>query len=52
MKRPKPIPCLRPLLAAIAVLLVAGCDQRGDTRGAIGDFIASFARSALAAFLL
>lgn len=50
MKRPKPVRCLHTLLAA--VLLVAGCDQTGEASGAIGEFIASFARSALAAFLL
>lgn len=37
---------------AATLMLIAGCDNQSTTEAAVSDFIVSFARNALAAFLL
>ncbi len=43
---------LRIAATAVALALVAGCDEQTDPATTLRDFVLDFARSALAAFLL
>lgn len=55
MNRQRTFRCSHPLAVVVitaTLVLITGCDNQTRTGAAISDFVISFARNALAAFLL